>query len=301
MQQNHWGLKTPLYSDGKAFLRTIAAKDGSHALDDNEAVDYDQDAKIEDIAMSTSSFLFRRRRRSPPPPVVQKPIIIHTNTFKMNFYAKDVKAIRFTPGDWFDRQLIQKYAPQMGGWFGPQGQFPLLPQTAYVAYQPRVEIIVSESQFGQLKNDLENKAVIWWLVGGAHFRKPHSHPMSDNGEQEEGDLIYWEEITPANETAPAFQAEKESDRKPSLLSQNEAEEVVQEEIEEIKALSNSDFLFRRRRRRSPPPPPYVTTCTYSLCNSPPPPPPKIERNFRVVFDSKSSSPQILGVVSELLP
>lgn len=58
----------------------------------------------------------------------------------------------------------------MPGWFGNGGKFPLIPVTFYVAYKPRVELIVSESQFGQLKNDLENKAIVYWLVGGANFK-----------------------------------------------------------------------------------------------------------------------------------
>lgn len=102
-----------VFQEDKNFVRTIAKADGtpatlseSHAIADELGLNDAQDAKIEDMIMTDSKFLFRRRS-SAPPPVVQKPVIIQTNTFLMNFYAKEVKAIKVQPGDWFDRFVLQ--------------------------------------------------------------------------------------------------------------------------------------------------------------------------------------------------
>lgn len=288
---NKWGLKTPLYSDDKAFIRTLQKAPGKDSVEELETdlnFQEEADAKVEDQISSDTKFLFRRRRSSPPPPpVIPKPVIIHTNTFKMHFMAKDVKPIRVQPGAWFDRNLIKKYAGQVNGFFGAGGKLSLIPTTFYVAIKPRVEITVSESQFGALKNDLDNRNVLYFLVGGTHFKNYQAHLQSDDP-LEEADEIYYEEVdadgNPINATVAAQVAA------PSAILSHNHEETTQESDEKIeKYAENSDWFWRRRRRPPPPPP------------RPPPPPPRVERNYRVVFQSNSNTPQIVAVISDQLP
>jgi len=304
---NPWGLKLPNWTGDKSFVRTVDAS-GQKSMTDlffkstnqNEAETqsdevYDaQDEKIEDEVLSNTDFLFRRRRSNPPPskPVQIQPAVILTNTFKITFFAKELRGIFVAPATtWFNRGLLQKYGPQLGGWWGPNGAMSLLPKYIYVAYQPRVEIVISESQVGALTAELNKQTALAWLVGGAHFKGYTSNPMSDVPVESQ-DRVFIEELSeseirPKRNTTVLDKLHKRH----KVLSENEETESENEypEADESKYSEETDFLFRRRRRAPPPPPP------------PRPPPPKVERNFKIVFESKSTTPQIIGVVSEILP
>lgn len=135
---------------------------------------------------------------------------------------------------------------------GAGGKFSLLPTTFYVAVKPRVEITVSESQFGALKNDLDNRNVLYFLIGGTHFKNYQAHLQSDSPvNAEEADEIFWEEVDadgkPINTTTTEAAA-------PSLLSHNHEETTEQSDKQIEENAAESDWFWRRRRR---PPPPYV--------------------------------------------
>jgi len=244
--------------------------------------------KIKSDDEGLSEFLFRRRR-APPPPVVARPVqIIKSNTFKVNFSAKGLTSITVKPGDWFNKEFIEQNKHQLQGVLGPKGSMPLMPETFYVAYQPRVEMIISESQLGMVKSDLDNKNVYAFLIGGSHFSKYNAIPMSDSEVEQfaadktkyAGDEITWtplsdeEEQALADATAESLKqtpkAEEYKDKRHALLRGNDDQSVEEESDElaniessdaaERSAETNSDWFWRRRRSHPPPPPP------------PPPPP-----------------------------
>lgn len=80
-----------------------------------------------------SDFLFRRSRPAAPapPPVHVEPIVIKTNTFSVNFYAKGVAPIFIQPGEWLNSGLLEQYKAQLGYVFGPNGNMGLLPEVIY--------------------------------------------------------------------------------------------------------------------------------------------------------------------------
>lgn len=107
----------PLYATQKSFMRSVTPT--TTTMSDSDEL--------------MSDFLFRRRRPSAPvpPPVQVQPIIIKTNTFSVNFYAKGVRGIFVQPGEWLNSGLLEQYKAQLGYVFGPNGNMGLLPEVIY--------------------------------------------------------------------------------------------------------------------------------------------------------------------------
>lgn len=77
---------------------------------------------------------------------------------------------------------------------GPKGTMPLLPYMFYVAYQPRVEILVSETQLEIIRSDLRKSGNIGFFVAGHSFKNFNVSPLNDNGEAGNSDEVFWEEV-----------------------------------------------------------------------------------------------------------
>jgi len=212
----------------------------------------------------------------------------------------------------------------MQQWFGPKGKFSLIPRTVYVAFQPRVEITVGESQIGGIKEELsKSNGLFDYLIGGVRFKNYKTQPMADmEGAQEEADSITIEEVKQeddeqqvASEMPPPLQTTTAEEPKKNHKKRNNSKKILrrellrgnkqqQEEEEEeadeepqyetasedkIEDETASEWLFWRRRRSPPPPPP------------PPPPVNKLEKLFKLVFNSNSNTPQIIGIASDIMP
>lgn len=81
-------------------------------------------------------------------------------------------------------------------------------------------MVVSESQLGAIKSDLQNPSIYAFLIGGSHFKNNQIIPMSDG---EQADEIYWELIDNVNQTA-AVPTETVDIRSKLLKSKEEYEE-----------------------------------------------------------------------------
>lgn len=292
---------------GKGFIRPYLSE---QTLNDNE------NAKNWRLASdSESTFIFGGSKTEYHHVYTTKTVVVTSNKFHFTLDAVDLQTIDVAPSSsWFNKQqfLSDRANTQKLGYSGANGKFPLLPKTVVVAYKPRVEIIVSKSVYEGMKKDLQDQAVLGWLVGGAKFRAPNIKELRDDGtftrftpeemakNNNQADEIIFEEI-PAS---PKIEKKPHKDLlnlyELSALTSKPTDERLEEFFDETSApiqveqrrrkRSNdeaevsSEWLFRRRVR-------HETIVHETVVEVP-------EGSYRVSWISNSDVPQILAVISD---
>ena len=161
--------------------------------------------------------------------------------FTMRYSARAVRGIRITPdSNWFNRDLLTRYASQLPTLWNHNGTMPLLPHTVYVAYKPRVELIVSKKDFYHFKNELDNPNVLSWFVAGSKFATSTEKELADAEGKEvmASDVIKFDEIMPiegnatttANGTEASTNSNKKSNKKNKKSSKKKSDKKKSQKV-----------------------------------------------------------------------
>jgi len=171
-----------------------------------------------------------------------------------------------------------------------------LSKTIYVAYQPKVEIIVNIKTIEGLKSDLDN-SYLTWIVGGLHFSHTNKQAtaLADGEESESSsDKIT---IEPVFNTLAEEEAYVESlaEQVVSNMSDEQFENTVSADADEI---AMSEFFNFPCMNAGP----NVLKCLLTpLAKKEVDTAAVTTQHYKITMESKSEAPQILGVVNEILP
>jgi len=259
---NVWGLKTPNLIQNVDFVRTV------------------ENAGVNTVLQSIFQSPFYLNLVNSLK-MQQQAQFDKSNNVQFSFSVKGVAAIDVAPNGWFNKTLVQQYASQIPQFFGTNGKFPLLPKTIYVAFQPRVEIIVDITTVEGIQSSLDANYVTW-LVGGFHFSHTakEAQALNDNIQSPLGDYI---------SISPVYNSEEE-----------EIEQLADFITDSV--LSESDQIVSPNYCASGMPQIQLMYCIAQLrARAEAAQAAKIVQKYKIVMESRSEFPQILGVVNEILP